>query len=87
MNFDHWLWGENKLREDKPEYLINLDVGVSIRYDPSLSTLASYEEFYDSIADIQFLSGVRPSPIEVEKIKVEAWNYLIKEEEKLDELF
>ena len=51
-NYDHWLWGENTLREDNPEYLINLEIGVSIRFNSSIAVYANYEEFYNGIADV-----------------------------------
>jgi len=38
-NYDHWLWGENTLREDNPEYLINLEIGVSIRFNSSIAIM------------------------------------------------
>ena len=80
----HWIWGENKLREDSPEYLINLEIGVSIRFDSSLAMFASFEEFYKEIADVQFIYE-RPSDAQVERVLIEAWNYLALEEQKLDE--
>ena len=84
-NYDHWLWGENTLREDNPEYLINLEIGVSIRFNSSIAMYADYEEFYNGIADVQFLYGERPDEDEVNRILIEGWNYLALEERKLDE--
>lgn len=80
----HWLWGENKLRDDMPEYLVNLEHGVSIRFDMGDAFGASYEEFRDSIADVQFLSGARPAELKVDELLTDAWNYLCHEERKLD---
>lgn len=82
----HWLWGENKLREDEPEYLVNLEYGVSIRFDMGDAYSASFEEFYESIADVQFLSGERPSDEKLEELLTDAWNYLCHEERKLEEM-
>ena len=50
-NYDHWLWGENNLGEDNPEYLINLEIGVSIRFNSSIAMYTDYEEFYNGITD------------------------------------
>ena len=75
-NYDHWLWGENTLREDHPEYLINLEIGVSIRFNSSIAMYADYEEFYNGIADVQFFYGDRPDEDEVDRILTEGWNYL-----------
>jgi len=41
-NYDQWLWGENTLREDNPEYLIKLEIGVSIRFNSSIAMYADY---------------------------------------------
>ena len=56
----HWLWGDNNIRNDRPNYLINLEYGVSIRFDYSKAMFIDYDTFYENIADIQFLSGKRP---------------------------
>ena len=37
--YDHWLWGVHTLREDNPEYLINLEIGVSIRFNSSIAIM------------------------------------------------
>lgn len=81
----HWLWGENHLREDEPNYLINLEHSVSIRFDYADALGVSFEQFRNKIADVQFLSGRRPEPQRVEDILIEAWNYLCHEENLLDE--
>lgn len=81
----HWLWGENQLRDDKPEYLINLEYGVSIRFDLVGAFGASFEDFYDSIADIQFLTGARPDKAILDALMIDAWNYLALEERQLEE--
>tara|TARA_R110002126_G_scaffold289552_1_gene444687 strand:- start:219 stop:512 length:294 start_codon:yes stop_codon:yes gene_type:complete len=82
--FFHWVWGENKIREDEPTYLINLELAVSIRFDYSKGMFSSYEEFFNKIADVQFLNGNRPNKDEVTFILTEAWNYMVIEERILD---
>jgi len=80
-----WLWGENNIRSDHPNYLINLEIGVSIRFDYSQGFFSSYEEFYNSIADVQFIYGTRPDdPVELERILTDAWNYMAIEERLLE---
>lgn len=37
---------------------------------------ATFEEFEQDIADVQFLSGHRPDDDMVEKLTVDAWNFL-----------
>ena len=83
QKYYHWIWGENKLRSDAPNYLINLEIGVSIKFDSDLSMFSDYETFYESLADVQFFYGKRPSKSEIENILTEAWNYLCLEEQKL----
>ena len=83
--YDHQLWGENTLREDNPEYLINLEIGVSFRFNSSIAMYADYEEFYNGIANVQFLYGEKSGEDEVNRILTEDWNYLALEERKLDE--
>lgn len=80
----HWLWASNNIRTDKPNYLINLELGVSVKFDQELAMFASFEEFYKSIADVQFLYGKRPNDEAVKSILVDAWNYLAIEERILE---
>lgn len=81
----HWIWGENKLRSDAPNYLINLEIGVSIKFDSELAMFSDYDNFYKSLADVQFLYNNRPSSSKVQEILIEAWNYLCLEERKLED--
>ena len=46
---------------------------------------ADYEEFYNGIANVQFLYSERSGEDEVNRILTEDWNYLALEERKLDE--
>jgi len=46
---------------------------------------SDYEEFYNAIANVQFLYGERAGEAEVNRILTEDWNYLALEERKLDE--
>ncbi len=84
-NYYHWLWGNNNLRPDRPNYLINLEYGVSIQFAED-AQYADWEEFYASAADIQFLTGERPDQEQVEILMIEAWNFLCLEERLLEEL-
>jgi hypothetical protein len=85
-DYYHWVLGENILRDDRPTYLINLELGVSIRLDYAASYFASYEEFSADIADVQFITGERPTKERVEEIKKDAWNFLALFERKEEEL-
>lgn len=72
----HWIFGENILREDEPTYLINLEIGVSIRFNYEEGYFKDFDEFFGGIADVQFFYGNRPDDDEVEAILTEAWNFL-----------
>lgn len=82
----HWLFGENILRDDKPTYLINLEIGVSIRFDYDEAFFIDYEAFFNNVADVQFIYGSRPDDEEIQVILTDAWNFLChveREEENL----
>ena len=85
----HWLWGENILRADEPNYLVNLEHSVSIRFDYAHSYFASYEDFFESIADVQFFTNERPDEDTLAILLTEAWNFLAlseqEEENRADE--
>lgn len=80
----HWVWGENHIRPDKPNYLINLELGISIKFDYADGMFQDYEGFYESVADVQFLFGKRPGKERLEDILTDAYNFLGIEERLLD---
>lgn len=82
--YTHWIWGENNLGKERQTYLINLNIGVSIRFNYKEAAFASFEEFLSEIADIQFIYGKRPDDEGVQTIVTEAWDYMVLEEEQLD---
>lgn len=84
-HYFHWVWGNNYIREDEPSYLINLELALSIRFNYGDSFFSSFENFTENIADIQFLRGDRPDENELERILIDAWNYLGIEERIADE--
>lgn len=74
--FKHWVWGDNVLSNPDLLYLINLEYGVMVKFAHADAMWASYEEFANDIADVQFLNGVRPDEATVERLTVDAWNFL-----------
>lgn len=58
---------------------------VSIRFDYSEGMFANYDDFYNKIADVQFLNGKRPNNKVLNEILTEAWNYMAIEERILDD--
>lgn len=74
--YKHWVWGDNIVSNKELLYLINLEHGVSIRFDYADAFFASFEDFENSIADVQFLSGHRPDEETVNALIVDAWNFM-----------
>lgn len=74
--FKHWVWGDNLISQSGAVYLINLEYGVSIKFDYGDAFFASFEDFENSISDVQFLNGERPDEATVEQLVVDAWNFM-----------
>ena len=84
----NFILGENNISGNKRQmYIVKLDPpAVSIRFNYVDSVFADYDSFYKQIADVQFLCNDRPDdPEEVERILIDAWNFFVLEERKLDE--
>lgn len=76
---------ENKVTHPDFEYIIHLDEPrCFIKYHVGLAMFASYEEFYDHVAEVQWIDGVPPSKDEQKRIMTMAWNYLAIEERILE---
>lgn len=83
--FYHWCWGENHIRKDKPNYLINLEIGLVIRFTYDNEAMFSdFDFFVDNVIDVQFWSGNRPDPEELHNLLVDAYNFLGLEERILE---
>lgn len=76
-HFYHWLIGDNPLRDDEPSYIVNLELGISIRFSMEDAFFADYDEFYNGISDVQFLIGDRPKKeADLTRILIDAYNFL-----------
>lgn len=81
----HWWLGENKQHYPEQESLVRLaDPRVFIRYKVEDAYFATFEQFYQSIAEVQWIDG-KPNKADQEKILIEAWNFLAIEERLLEE--
>ena len=83
----HWYLGENILRKDDTTCLVNFKYGIGIFFAYKESYFSSFEEFFESLADVQFFSGDRPN--DIQPMLEEAWNFLCEfeqEEENIAEL-
>lgn len=74
--FKHWVWGDNVLSNPDLLYLINLEYGMMVKFNHFNTVWATFEEFEQDIADVQFLSGHIPDADTVEKLTIDAWNFL-----------
>ena len=84
----NYILGENNISDNKRQmYIVKLDPpAVSIRFNYVDSVYADYDSFYEQIADVQFICNDRPDdPEEVERILIDAWNFFVLEERKLDD--
>lgn len=82
----HWFAGGNNIRLDLPQYIANMDIGIVIRFQENeVSMFADFDEFYNGIADVQFVHGKRPSENEVQSILIDAYNYMIIEDRILEQ--
>jgi hypothetical protein len=88
----HYWWGENRQHYPTQETIIKMSFPrCFIRYELEKAYGTSFEEFYNSIAEIQWFDGEKPTDKIQEKILIEAWNFLAIEErileQDLDEMY
>lgn len=84
--FKHYVWGENRVVFPDYEFIIKLtEPRVYIKYKLSEAYFSNFEEFYKSIAEVQWIDGVRPSEAEQKVILINMWNYLALEERLLEQ--
>lgn len=82
--FKHYVIGENKLCFPNHEYIIKLDFPrVYIKYKLNESYYANYDEFYNSIAEVQWLDGQQPN--NSKQILIDAYNFLCIDERLLEQ--
>lgn len=82
----HYWWGENHQHYPTQETIIKMSFPrVFIRYEVGEAYFSSYEEFYDSIAEVQWFDGDKLSDNKKTEILIEAWNFLAIEERLLEE--
>ena len=77
----HFIIGENRQWFPDEEFIVHLaEPRCFMRFDTSVSMLASYKEFIKAIADIQWLDG-KPTELEIQETITKAWNFFSIEEE------
>ncbi len=81
----HFFLGENKQWFPTEEFIVHMaEPRCFIRFVTELGIFASFEDFFESIANVQWIDG-RPSEEAVEETLRNAWNFLAIEEEILEE--
>jgi len=82
----HYWWGENHQHHEGQETIIKMSFPRAfIRYEVGDAYFASYEEFYDSIAEVQWFDGDEITEKKKKEILIEAWNFLAIEERLLEQ--
>lgn len=82
----HYWWGENHQHFDGEETIIKMSYPrVFIRYQVGEAYFADFDEFYNSIAEVQWFDGDQVSYKQKQEIYIEAWNFLAIEERLLEE--
>lgn len=83
--FKNYFVGENKLFFPEEEFIFKMDYPrVFVRYSLEDGYFADFEEFFENIAEVQYLDGERPSDAEQKKILVDIWNFLALDEMLLE---
>lgn len=80
----HYWLAENRQCHPDLEVIIRLaDPRVFIKYRTDLALFADYDDFYDHIAEVQWIDGKPDIDTQI-KILTEAWNFLCIEDEILE---
>jgi hypothetical protein len=86
LQYAAFFIAENKITHPEYEYIIHLaEPRCMIKYKLGQAYFAKYDEFYDNIAEVQWLDGTAPDKYAQEKLLVNAWNYLAIEERILED--
>jgi hypothetical protein len=85
-DFAAFFLAENKITHPEYEYIIHLaEPRCFIKYKVELEMFASFEEFYEHVAEVQWLDGVKPNQQDQQEILIKAWDYLAIEERILED--
>lgn len=81
----HFFLGENKQWFPNEEFIIHLaDPRCFIRFSVELAMFSSFDEFYNSIANVQWIDGKPDNNVTVNRVLTDAWNFLAIEERILE---
>jgi hypothetical protein len=81
----HFWLGENHQHFPGQEVIFKLSFPrVFIRYEVDRAIFADFDEFFASIAEVQWIDGERPDDATQLQILADAWNFLCIEEQILE---
>lgn len=84
--YTHFYIAENQLCHPGHEFILHMvEPRCFIKYKLADGYFASYEEFYGSVADVQWIDGERPDKHTQDRILTDAWNFLALDEARLEE--
>lgn len=75
--FKNYYMGTNNLFFPEYEFVIKLSFpSVFVRFKRTEGYYTNFIKFFNSVAEVQYLDGIKPSKIEEEKILNEVWDFL-----------
>ena len=78
--FKNYYLGTNKLFYREYEFVIKLSFPrVFIRFKRTEGYYANFKKFFDTVAEIQYLEGYKPTDTEEQEILSEVWDFLSME--------
>lgn len=81
----HFFLGENKQWFPDEEFIIHMaEPRCFIRFNNELAMFSDYDDFYNSIANVQWIDGKPNSNIIIDRVLTDAWNFLAIEEHILE---
>lgn len=83
--FKHYFIGENKLFFPNEEFILKMDEPrVFVRYTLNEDYFSDFDEFFENVAEVQYIDGNRPGKQEQQKILTDIWNFLCLDERLLE---
>jgi hypothetical protein len=83
--YTHFYIAENQLCHPGYEFILHMDFPrCFIRYKLGEGYFSGYDEFFASVAEVQWIDGVKPSEAEQQRILTAAWNFLALDERLLE---
>ena len=75
--FKNYYLGTNSLFFPEYEFVIKLSFpSVFVRFKRTEGYYADFNKFFRSVAEVQYLDGIKPSAVEKRQILNEVWDFL-----------